>query len=95
MFQRLSHNLLHPRPPWNDTTNYRRDVLLLADPPVFGGHLHELLAIRIVDVADCREVGAYEWFQVRQISSIDIDAIETNAHETGRYECRAKEKHSG
>jgi hypothetical protein len=25
----------------NGTTNHRRDVLVLADPPVFGGHLHE------------------------------------------------------
>jgi hypothetical protein len=62
---------------------------------LFGGHLHERLAIRIVDVADRREVEASERLQVRQIGSIKIDAIETNPDENGRCDYCTKDKPSG
>ena len=68
------------------TRNHVRDFLVPADPPVLGGHLHERLAVRIVDVTDGREIEADEWFQVRQIGSVKIDAIETYSRENGRYE---------
>jgi hypothetical protein len=79
----------------NGARNHRRDVLVFADPTVLGGHLHERLAIRIVNVADPREAGADEWFQVRQIRAVKIDAIETNPDESGRYECCRKQKPGG
>jgi len=67
-------------------TNHRRDVLILADPPVFGSYLHQRLAIDVVDVADPREFEADEWFQVRQISSVKIDVMESNRSESDHDE---------
>jgi len=75
--------------------NYRRDLFVLADPPVFVGHLHERPAIRIVDVTNGGKVEADEWSQVRQIGSVKINAIETNPYTCGRYERCTKEKPGG
>jgi hypothetical protein len=67
-------------------TNHRRYVLILADPPVFGGHLYERLTIDIVDVADPRKFAADECFQVRQISPVKIDVMESNRGESDHAE---------
>jgi hypothetical protein len=67
-------------------TNHRRNVLILADPPLFGGHLHERLVVNIVDVADPREFAADKCFQVRQISSVKIDMMESNRSESEHAE---------
>src|ERR1700684_79518 len=75
--------------------NHQRDVLIPADPPMFGGHLYQRLAIDVVDVADGREVEADERFQVRQIGSVEIDVIKTDPDDSDCYECCKKEKPSG
>ena len=71
--------------------NHQRDVLIPADPPVFGGHLYQRLAIDVVDVADGREIEADERFQIRQISPVQIDVMETNPDDGSCYECCKKE----
>ena len=74
--------------------DHRRDVLILADQPVFGGHLHQRLTIDIVDVADPREFAADKCLQVRQISPVKIDVMESNRGESDHAE-GTNEKRSG
>src|ERR1035441_7618846 len=73
-------------------TNHRRYVLILADPPVFGGHLYERLTIDIVDVADPRKFAADECFQVRQISPVKIDVMECNRGDSDHAEATSERR---
>jgi hypothetical protein len=50
------------------------------------------MAIGIVDAPDRRELEAGKSFQVREISSIQIDVMQTRGREKGREACRAKRK---
>ena len=75
--------------------NHQRDVLIPADPPMFGGHLYKRLAVDVIDVADGREIEVDERFQIRQIGSVKIDMIRTNPNESDRYEGYEKKKPRG
>jgi hypothetical protein len=76
-------------------TNHGRDLRVLAGPPIFGGHLHERLAIDIVDVADPREFEMDKCFQVRQISPVKIDVMESNGDDSGHDQCTNEKSNGG
>jgi hypothetical protein len=61
--------------------NHWRDVLILANPPMFGDHLYQRLAIDVVDVADCRKSNRTNGSRSGRLVAYRNDVIETNPND--------------